>query len=131
MLSDQVQTSTAYFCLHDLAEFAAAADHASHSLLLAQQLHAPRFEAGALSFRAEINRLLGKGAEAQSDIQDALSMARKTGMAHTGPIILGIAALITDDGEVRRELLSEANMLLAAGAVSHSHLLFRKDAIEV
>jgi len=123
--------NAAYICLHGLAEFAAAADHASHSLLLARQLHAPRFEADTLALRADINRLLGKRTEAQSDIQNALSMARATGMSFSGPIMLGIAALISDDAAVRRELLCEADTLLAAGGVSHSHILFRKAAIEV
>src|SRR5262249_50830040 len=123
--------NVAFYCHHSLAEPAAAGDHALHALLLAQQLHAPRFVAEALAFRAEINRLLGKRSEAQSDVQEGLALARKTGMAFAGPLMLGIAALAIDDANTRRELLAEADAILSAGAAGHNHLLFRKDAIEV
>jgi hypothetical protein len=121
----------AYLCLHSLADFAAASDHATRSLQLAKQLNAPRFVAESLGFSAELNRLKGDRVGAQSDIRDALGIARKTGMAYWGPIILGIAALIAEDSDQRNELLCEADTLLIAGAVSHNHILFRKDAIEV
>jgi hypothetical protein len=120
----------AYFCLYAQAQLASAGDHAVQSLLLAQQLHAPRFEAEALAFRGEMHRLAGRMADARSDIQQALAIGRKSGMAYTGAIILGIAARITADPKEREEALSEAEALLAAGAVSHNHLLFRMDAIE-
>ena len=129
--AEMIAHHAACFCLQALAQFDLAADHATQSLSLAQQLHAPRFEAEALALRADLDRLLGNRVEARSDIEQALSIARKTGMAYTGAIVLGIAALIADDTELRRVLLSEADALLAAGAVSHNHLLFPKDAIEV
>src|SRR5262249_45158573 len=129
--AEMVGHHAAFFCLQALAQFDLASDHATQSLWLAQQLHAPRFEAEALAFRADLNRLRGSRLDARSDIEQSLSIARKTGMAYTGAIVLGIAALIADEANLRRVLLAEADCLLAVGAVSHNHLLFPKDAIEV
>jgi hypothetical protein len=129
--AEMVAHHAAYFCLETLAQFDLAADHVMQSLLLAQQLHAPRFEAEALAFCANLNRLRGNLAYAGSAIEQGLAMARKTGMSYIGPFMLGIAALIADVRTLKYELLSEADHLLAAGAVSHNHLLFPKDAIDV
>jgi len=47
------------------------------------------------------------------------------------PFILGVLArTVTDQGR-RQEATAEADRLLSEGAVSHNHLLFRRDAIEV
>jgi hypothetical protein len=51
-------------------------------------------------------------------------------MAFMGPMALGLVALATEDAQERMTALSEAEVLLDRGAVSHNHLLFRKDAIE-
>jgi tetratricopeptide (TPR) repeat protein len=128
--AEMVAHHAAYFCLHALQQFELAVEHATRSLLLAQQLHAPRFEAEALAFYADLSRLLGNPADARSAIDQALSIGRKTGMAYTGPIMLGIAARIAEERTLKYELLAEADALLAAGAVSHNHLLFPKDAVD-
>jgi hypothetical protein len=51
-------------------------------------------------------------------------------MAFIGPMLLGVLALVTDDEQVRHEALAEGGALLAAGSISHNHLMFRRDAIE-
>ena len=45
-------------------------------------------------------------------------------------LALGALALATDDPTVRQAALKEGEALLQAGAVSHNHLLFRRDAID-
>jgi class 3 adenylate cyclase/tetratricopeptide (TPR) repeat protein len=129
--AEMIAHHAAYFCLHDRADFDAAAEHVAQSLRIAQQLQASRFEAEGLAFRAELDRLAGRRVAAQSNIEAALVISRKSGMAYVGPIILGTAALITDDDGARREALAEGDALLAAGVVFHNHLLFGRDAIEV
>jgi class 3 adenylate cyclase/tetratricopeptide (TPR) repeat protein len=129
--AEMIAHHAAYFCLESLAQFELAADHAMQSLLLARELHAPRFEAQALAFCANLHRLRGNPVEANSAIEQGLAVARKTGMTYMGPFMLGIAALITNDRTLKYELLSEADEILTTGAVSHNHLLFPKDAIDV
>jgi tetratricopeptide (TPR) repeat protein len=129
--AEMIAHHAAYLCLHDRVELDAAAEHAEQSLLIAQALSAPRFEAEGLAFCAELDRLAGRRAAARSKIEAALAIGRKSGMAYFGPILLGVAALTTDDEACRRQLLAEADALLAAGVVSHNQLLFGRDAIEV
>jgi class 3 adenylate cyclase/tetratricopeptide (TPR) repeat protein len=129
--AEMIAHHAAYFCLHDLAELDGAMEHATQSLVIAQQLCAPRFEAEGLAFQAELDRLTGRREAAQGRIETALAMSRRTGMAYIGPIILGTMALLSDDDRRRRELLDEADALLTTGAVSHNHLLYGRDAIEV
>jgi hypothetical protein len=99
-------------------------------LALSRQLGARRFEPEALVFRAELHRLAGRRAEALADAEEAVKISRETGTAFLGPFALGALALATDDPTLRREALEEGEALLRAGAVSHNHLLFRRDAID-
>ena len=45
-------------------------------------------------------------------------------------LVLGVLALATDDKAIRQAALAEGEELLAGGAVSHNHFLFRRHAIE-
>jgi hypothetical protein len=51
-------------------------------------------------------------------------------MPYLGPFCLGVLARATDDPATFEVALAEAEALLAAGAVSHNHLLFRNEAID-
>jgi hypothetical protein len=53
--------------------------------------------------------------EALSDVSEALTISRETGMAFIGPMILGILALTADDPRARNEALAEGEALLASG----------------
>jgi class 3 adenylate cyclase/tetratricopeptide (TPR) repeat protein len=120
----------AYFCRREMLEADAASDHLEEALTLAQRLGARRFEAEALAFRGELQRVAGRRSEALSDVNEALTIARETGVAFIGPMILGILALTADDPRVRSDALAEGEALLAAGSASHNHLQFRRDAID-
>jgi hypothetical protein len=113
-----------------MLEAEAASNHVAEALTLAQRLGARRFEAEALAFRGEVQRMAGRRAEALSDVGEALTISRETGMAFIGGMILGILALAADDPQVRSDALAEGEALLAAGSISHNHLLFRRDAID-
>jgi hypothetical protein len=81
-------------------------------------------------FRAELHRLAGRQAEALANAEEAVKISRETGPAFLGPFALGALALASEDPTVHRKALAEGEALLRAGAVSHNHLLFPRDAIE-
>jgi len=120
----------AYNVRHTLGEFAAARENADAALELARQLKARRFEAEALAFGAELDRLAGRRSEARVAICEALAISAETGMAYFGPIYYGIQALIEEDETGRRAALASGEELLAGNTLAHNHLLFRRDAIE-
>jgi class 3 adenylate cyclase/tetratricopeptide (TPR) repeat protein len=128
--AEMIGHHAAFFCRHALTEFAAALPHAEAALALAQQLGARRFETEALAFLAELHRLAGRRAEAIANAEEAVRISRETSPAFLGPFALGALALATDDPTARQAALEEAGALLRAGAVSHNHLLFPRDAIE-
>ncbi|MFP3558036.1 adenylate/guanylate cyclase domain-containing protein [Paraburkholderia sp. SIMBA_049] len=120
----------AYHCLHDLAEWDRAWEHVDAALQHARELKARRFEGEALAYRAELHRVAGRRNEARDDIGAALAISRETGIAYMQPFYLGVVARATDDEAVFGTALAEGEALLVAGAVSHNHFLFRRDAID-
>jgi class 3 adenylate cyclase/tetratricopeptide (TPR) repeat protein len=129
--AEMIGHHAAFFCRHALMDLEGAARHAEAALTLAQQLGARRFETEALAFRAELHRLAGRRTEALADAEEAVKISRETSIAFLGPFALGALALATGDPSARQVALDEAEALLRAGAVSHNHLLFPRDAIEV
>ncbi|HEX4186250.1 MAG TPA: AAA family ATPase, partial [Stellaceae bacterium] len=129
--AEMIGHHAAFFCRHALTDFDAAVAHADAALMLAQQLGARRFETEALVFRAELHRLAGRRAEALADAEEAVKISRETGPAFLGPYALGALALASEDPTARQAALAEGEALLQAEAVSHNHLLFPRDAIEV
>jgi hypothetical protein len=128
--AEMVGHHAAFFCRHSLTDFAAAHLHSEAALALARQLGARRFETEALVFQAELHRLAGRRADALADAQAAVKVSRETGPAFLGPFALGALALAADNPIVRQAALEKGEALLEAGAVSHNHLLFRRDAID-
>jgi tetratricopeptide (TPR) repeat protein len=120
----------AFLCYASLRNLQSARPHLSEALELSRRLGARRFEAEGLAMRAEAHRREGKVSEAKRDIADALAISRETGMAYLGPYYLGVQARITEDEKEFRAAIAEAEELLANGAVSHNHFLFRCDAID-
>ena len=81
-------------------------------------------------FLAELHRIAGRPAQALANAEEAVKVSRETGTAFLGAYALGTLALASEDPTARRAALEEGEALLEAGAVSHNHLLFRRDAIE-
>jgi class 3 adenylate cyclase/tetratricopeptide (TPR) repeat protein len=129
--AEMVGHHAAFFCRHALMDFEGACRDAEAALTLAQQLGARRFETEALVFQAELHRLAGRRAEALANAEEAVKISRDTSIAFLGPFALGALALASDNPTARQAALEEAEELLRAGAVSHNHLLFPRDAIEV
>ncbi|MDR5836508.1 adenylate/guanylate cyclase domain-containing protein [Caballeronia sp. LZ034LL] len=120
----------AWHCLHDRAEWARAWEHVEPALHCALELKSRRFEGEALALRAELQRVAGRRREALEDINAALAISHETGMAYLGASYLGTLARVTRDPDVVDQALAEGEAVLAAGAVSHNHFLFRRDAID-
>jgi len=129
--AEMVGHHAAFFCRHALMDFEGACRDAEAALTLAQQLGARRFETEALVFQAELHRLAGRRAEALANAEEAVKISRDTSIAFLGPFALGALSLASDNPTARQAALEEAEELLRAGAVSHNHLLFPRDAIEV
>src|SRR3984893_7645429 len=129
--AEMIGHHAAFFCRHALMDFGAAFRHAEAALTLAQQLGARRFETEALVFLAELHRLAGRRPEALAKAEEAVKISGETSPAFLGPFALGALALASDDPIGRQAALEKGEELLRAGAVSHNHLLFPRDAIEV
>lgn len=122
--------NAAVFCYREFQDYRKAFDHVEAGLNLVKSLGARRFEATGLLVRASLSRLTNDMDKALLDINQALSIARETGMAFAGPRILGELALITDDPDERESSLAEAEALLVKGAAVLNQLEFRRSAIE-
>jgi tetratricopeptide (TPR) repeat protein len=128
--AEMVGHHAAWFCLHSLMNFDSAWDHAEAALALSRQLGARRFDAEAVAFQAELHRRVGRREEAVAAAEEAVRISRETSVAFIGPFALGVLALATADPTRRSDALAEGEAILEAGAVSHNHLLFRRDAVE-
>jgi class 3 adenylate cyclase/tetratricopeptide (TPR) repeat protein len=73
----------------------------------------------------------GLHAEAQAALDEALDLTRSTGPAFAGPIVHAGIALLAGDAAGATRALADGESLLGQGAVSHCHLHFRRDAIDV
>jgi tetratricopeptide (TPR) repeat protein len=113
-----------------LGEIDAALENIEAALRLARQIGASRFEAEALAFRGDAHRLAGRRTQALADIEGALVISRKTGMAYMGPWYLGLLAVTTEDAATRASALEEGEALLATNTVGHNHLHFHMYAID-
>jgi len=128
--AEMIAHHSAFHYFYAVTDLDKAWEHTEAALNLARRLGAPRFEAEGLAFRAELQRAANRRKEALNDIHTALAMSRETGMAYLGPYYLGLLARTTDDQNEYVEALREGRAILAAGAVSHNHYLFHRDAID-
>ena len=97
---------------------------------MARQLGARRFEAEGLGLLALVEAARGHRNRAASLVREGLAISRETGMTYFGPALLGWLALVTDRAEERQAALADAEVLLAAGSVSHNYLFFYQAAID-
>lgn len=118
-----------HLCYFAMARPDAAWPHVNGALDLSIRLGSRRFEAESLVFRAELKRLEGDRTGALRDLEQAIDLCRKTGMAYIGPLALGALALTTPDAAVRNAALAEGMRWLEAGAACHNHFMFHRDAI--
>ncbi len=119
------------YALVELGELDRAEVHSAEAQALVQRLGAMRFEAQNLTWLARIRIAEGRRSEALELLEQAHQISRDTGLAFTGPRVLGNIALVTEDSEKRRRALKEGEAILRSGAISHKYFWFYRDAIEV
>lgn len=113
-----------------LANYESAWRGAEHSMALARELGAGRFEIEGLIMTGLARLGLGHSDEAAAVLEEAAARARATATTYCGPWALAALALAIPDPGRGRALLEEGERLLAQGSVSHNHLEFRMLAIE-
>ena len=124
------RTTCMQACL-ELGDWDGAQEHLAHANRLAKRLGAKRFEAQNLEFEARILHGRGDRDKARTRLSEALAICQSVGTQFVGPKCIGALALTTDDPVEQRRLLDEGESMLGRGAVSHNHLYFYRDAIEV
>jgi tetratricopeptide (TPR) repeat protein len=124
------RTTCTQACL-ELGEWDRALEHVAHANRLAKRLGAKRFEAQNLEFEGRILHGRGERDKARSRLSEALTICRSVGTQFSGPKCIGALALTTDDPVEQRRLLDEGEAMLRRGAVSHNHISFYRDAMEV
>jgi hypothetical protein len=105
--------------------------HFERSLLLSRQLGARRFEAQALELQGRVVLDMGRRGEAESILREALAICRDAGTQFCGPKVASALSRTVEDRAERVALLVEGADMLRRGAVSHNHLWYHRDAIEV
>jgi tetratricopeptide (TPR) repeat protein len=100
------------------------------ALLLAESLGAKRYQGILLTVLAEALFALGRPAEAHERNEQALALARATGMRFWGPFVLGMKARMHDDPREREKYRAEAETLLAEGSIGHSPIGYHRVGIE-
>ncbi len=66
-----------------------------------------------------------------AELEDSIDHSRDIGMGFLGPWLLSSLALISEDTEVRKMALQEAEKVLESECVGHNYLAFYPDAMEV
>jgi hypothetical protein len=73
---------------------------------------------------------VGRRAEAELMLREALAICRDAGMQFCGPKVISALSRAAKDTGERESLLAEGQAMLARGSVGHNHLWFYRDAIE-
>jgi class 3 adenylate cyclase/tetratricopeptide (TPR) repeat protein len=92
---------------------------------------ARRFIGRYFSAAALISMRSGNRRDAQSLAEEGCRSCEEAGVAFDGALMLGRLALVAEDETVRADALRRGQMLLERSSVSHNHLSFYKDAMDV
>jgi class 3 adenylate cyclase/tetratricopeptide (TPR) repeat protein len=98
---------------------------------LARNAGARRYLSAMLCGLARCRIAAGEMASAGTLLDEALALTCQTGTAFIGPLISAALAWLEPDAAGAMRLLREGEELLQAGAVSHCHLHFQREAIDV
>ena len=118
------------YATYELGDFKSMEGYLTRTMLLARQLGARRFEAGALEMKARMILDMGQRKEAADMLQEALAICREVGTQFCGPKAASALARAVEDPNTRIAFLAEGQEMLGRGAVGHNHLWFYRDAIE-
>jgi len=121
---------TACFALYELGEPERGHEHLQRAGAVIAELGVWRFEAERRALESKVLRAAGRPDEALRSVHAGLAYERGSDAGYARPLLLGERALLAEDADARRAALAEGERLLAAGAVSHCHLWFYRDAID-
>ncbi len=102
----------------------------TRSLALAETLGARRYQALLLCVLAETRFMQGDLEGAHERNARALVLARETGMAFCGPLVLALAARMLEAGPERERCRDEVLAMLRQGALGHSQIGFHRLGID-
>jgi hypothetical protein len=112
-------------------DLALALHHAEAGLGLAREIGARRFEADHLCTCGAVHCLSGEAVRGRAELEAAASLIGAEDRAYAGAWVLGFLARFTDDPAVRARAVRDGEAALAAGSISHNHLQFRQNMLEV
>jgi tetratricopeptide (TPR) repeat protein len=111
--------------------YAAAEDPLRRGIELARAASARRYLSLMLRELAQCRAGLGALEEARAMLDEGLALSRQTGMAFCGAMIFAGIASVEPDQDRSWSALKAGEAVLREGALSHSHLHFYRDAIDV
>jgi hypothetical protein len=98
--------------------------------VLARLAGSRRYEATVLYFSAEHKLRQGDRARARDDLEQALALARQTGLGFIGAALEGRLGRVADSAEERAAHLGAGEALLKNTGLAHNYLWFYRDAME-
>lgn len=98
---------------------------------LARRAGARRYLSALLYSLAMVSLASGAREAARAHLDEALALAREMGMGFYGPVIVSGLAAIADTHALAKQALEEGEALLREPCVSHCHLFFYRNAIDV
>jgi tetratricopeptide (TPR) repeat protein len=116
--------------LTEAGRFEEAIASGEKALVLARLAGSRRYEATVLYFCAEHKLRQGDRARARNDMEQALALARQTGLGFIGAALQGRLARLADSAEERAAHLAEGEALLKDTGLAHNYLWFCRDAME-
>ncbi|MES3014668.1 MAG: adenylate/guanylate cyclase domain-containing protein [Pseudomonadota bacterium] len=116
--------------LTETGRFDAARVACAEALTLARLAGSRRYEATLLYCSAEHNLRRGDPSQARVDLEQALTLARQTGLGFIGAALHARLARASPTSAERAEFLAQGEALLRGTGLAHSHLWFYRDAIE-
>jgi tetratricopeptide (TPR) repeat protein len=121
----------AYHVLIEQGDIAGADAQVDACSLITRRLGTGRFEAQNLIYRAKILRLEGRRDEALVACEHAIDLSRSSGTGFAGPRAHAEYARNCGDRAAQRKALENGEAILHDAAVSHNHLHFYRDAMDV
>jgi class 3 adenylate cyclase/tetratricopeptide (TPR) repeat protein len=99
---------------------------------LARRLGSRLLEGVGLQYLSRVKFIKGENSAANDLAMEAVGVLRESesGLTFRGPAALGVLALVTDDPDLRKASMAEAEKLLAAGSISHNYFNFYEDGME-
>ena len=103
----------------------------TEGLPLARTVGARRYLSALLYSLAMVRLAEGAREAAHAHLEEALALARQMGMGFYGPAIISGFAAIADTHARARQVLEEGEAALREPCISHCHLFFYRNAIDV